>query len=643
MAYAEVARVPVGVEPLPGPREMRFVRGVPPINVEGLSPRQAIAFIMAHDSRYEWAERDGRFVIKPKAGAADRSVLDTTMPSFVRSQEPFEQVIAGFIARLGAEESRGVPMRPGRTPVPAGTLDAARQKPITVSIRRPTSARDVLEAICRAVGPVSWVLRDPPSGSGMYSLAITSADWEYSRTFTLPVPAAAPRPGATRVPPELDRDIDRVSFYAGGPHPFLTLSSIARLPIGLELSPADSPKTADPRQTVQPPRLPPLGPGRFSDTLYALMERVPGYALSISHEVVNIGPAGTGPSGHFLDRPLGRFQVTGVPATQAVSLLRQRMAGISSEPSTTRLTQGLPSVEQPITLDLPDATARQVLNAIVKANGNVSWSVAYVSRDPARPARMSEEDAVLTLMAHQGSMGRGVEFARDGSITRPGIPVPSEPRPSPPPSGSTVLALPLDERFLQSQVLQMCRGLGIQCSIELVGATMQPGIGPPRPPTARYDFTGLSGPDAMNKLVELAPELSWTADGPIHRLRARRLAGASNLPLDRRVDAIDRRILTFNEIFEVIRSLLDPVGEQARPTVSIGSVSVGGPPPSTGDRPVELSMRNVTIRQVLDEIVRQHGAISWSVRYVEANGVYPELMLSLTTDRGGSGRGMRVR
>jgi hypothetical protein len=112
------------------------------------------------------------------------------------------------------------------------------------------------------------------------------------------------------------------------------------------------------------------------------------------------------------------------------------------------------------------------------------------------------------------------------------------------------------------------------------------------------------------------------------------------LPLDRRVEVIERRLARFDEIFDLVRSLMDPSWQRPGTTVVIGPVS---PDERSRNRPVDLNLRNVTVRQILDEIARQHGGLSWSVRYIEANGLYPEMMLTLSTGSGGTGTSIRIR
>jgi hypothetical protein len=46
------------------------------------------------------------------------------------------------------------------------------------------------------------------------------------------------------------------------------------------------------------------------------------------------------------------------------------------------------------------------------------------------------------------------------------------------------------------------------------------------------------------------------------------------------------------------------------------------------NRPIAVSMTNVTVRSILNEIARQHGQMSWVAEYADAKGEYPGLKLS---------------
>src|SRR5262249_25137629 len=130
----------------------------PPLCLDGVPARDAISRIVAHDSRYEWSEDGGVFRVRPKVGTPGRSdVLDRTLPSFVRTGQPTVAVLEGLISNISTQ-----PRSPATTssqPTNLEALKAIAIRPIDVSFPGTVAARDVLDALSRAAGPVSWVLR----------------------------------------------------------------------------------------------------------------------------------------------------------------------------------------------------------------------------------------------------------------------------------------------------------------------------------------------------------------------------------------------------------------------------------------------------------------------------------------------------
>jgi hypothetical protein len=653
----------ISFEQLPQIGGTRSVRGVPPLNLSGLPPAEAIRRIVAHDSRYEMVERPGRFLIRPKSGAS--SPLDTVLPSFVRVDEPFDAAVGGLLQRLSLESvSMASPqVTTGRGGTQTGAIEAAKQKPVSVSFREPTTVRDVLDALCQALGSVSWTLRAQAMtvGRTYYVLEINSPEgWTLSRSFTpsaAVAPLKRPTPG---IPESLDRDISRVNVSptAGTASPFLALAAAARMPLGLELAPSAAGIVGinDPRLISRVDSAP-LGPGRFSDAFYLLLERAPDTGWSVGHGgVLNVAPAATiRRIDHFMNRPIGRFEVSGVPASAAIALLRRRMnpetrvaAASPVEPGAVGTSQAPRSpverqLARPITLTLENPTPRDVLNAIVAQNGGVHWILSYEASSPGQPPQAREEDSIITLSLLQSAMLDGIRFARDGAmsatapVSRPSIP--SGPR--------VMLDLPVNERTLSSSLERICRSLSIRCTVE-VSTTTPPGFERSTfsLPAASYDFSGMAPRAVMDKLVELAPELSWTLDGEIYRVRSRSLANASSLPLDRRIPSIDQKLETVGAVLEVIRTIFNP------PVPGAGRRG-GMPPPATTmsltgpvnqrDRTVAIALKDFTVRQFLDEVARQYGDLSWNVRYLDANGTYPQFELMLNGSNWGSGTTVTIR
>ena len=167
-AFADAAGVSVGFEQArghqasgpAGPRSATLYLG-------DVEPAAAIARIVARLTLHV-AGTGGRFVVFPKSGSS--SVLSRTLPSFVRVNEPFLDVVNDLFGRVGAETMRDVQpqaLRPGTT----GSLEAARQ-PVTVELREPTTVRAAIEQLCVAVRCNSWAFRagGPTMGRAGYDL-----------------------------------------------------------------------------------------------------------------------------------------------------------------------------------------------------------------------------------------------------------------------------------------------------------------------------------------------------------------------------------------------------------------------------------------------------------------------------------------
>jgi len=649
-SYARAANVAIGVEHLPGQSLAGPINGLPALNLEGVAPDKAVAILVGYDSRYEWRKRSGRFLIQPRPDSRSESILETRLPGFTRSKEPLDSVLSGFLERLGATNVRPSSIRLTGQPIPAGTLDAAKQKLIDVSVKKSTSARDVLDEICAAGGSLSWVLRTQGladtavASASSFQLQITSAEgWQYDRLFSLPVTAAAPAPRGVMVPPDLDRDIDRMSVAPGSPPAvgFFALAALAKVPIGVESTP-DLPD-GDPRLSIVAPPPPQIGPGRFSDALYSLLAREPGYELSVSRGVLNIAPAGALSNGaHVLNQPLGAFRVTDMRTADVVALLRGRMAR-RPEPAMAPAGPAAAAFEQRMTIDLANPAPREVLNEILRQNANVGWIVRYVAKDSGVSGRVVEDDCVIELSALFRGNAPAFTFTHDGLPPRP-RPVPRRPPAVTSAAGRVTLSLPVADRSVEYSIVRVCRGLEITCTVELATPPLVRSD-PPMRTTATYDFTGMSGPEAVARLTSLLPELSWKQEGAVFRIRSRAIADAGDLPLDRKIAAIDRQIATQANIFQTVQQLMDRSQSASLTLPLIGqgpNITTIGPGPARG-QPVALHLRDATVRQILDEIVRQHGAVQWGVRYIEANGLYPEMILTLAGDTGGQGQGIVIR
>ena len=609
------------------------------IDVTGLKPAEAIARIVAHDSRYAWQERGGRFVVYPKVGS--QSVLDTPLPSFVRISEPFIDVLGDLLGRIGQAT-----VRPSRPPGDRFQAEAEERlrRPVTIELREPTTLRVAIDQLCAAFGSASWSFGggSSPNGQAQYGISIQTSDGgSTTRAFSIPEAAGPSRPPEYVLPAELDRDLTRLYPTGSGVSPqYFALAAAARVPIGLEMRPLRG-FDSDPRWSRNLPPYLPLGPGKFSDLLYMLLERDPGVHLRVRNGVVNLAPATTwAMTNHFLDRPLGRFVAEAMPVWQVGVQLRQRLnpggpTGSAASLQPPDFGVGRASDwSKIVTITLDNPTARDVLNALATAHGNLGWTMRYEHPQPGRDAEVREEHAVLVLSILSDLTSAGLQYARDGSmtITRPASRTPGSAfstgqpgvgprRPLP------VLSLPLFGRG-DSGIDRVCLGLGVRCLFELVSDRVRP-VTISQPVEGTYDFSGMAVSDAMNKILELVPGLTWKLEGEFYRFRSVGIESFGELPLDRRIPLFEHDLPNIAAIRDAAAWLLR--GSDARlPTFATpppaSSVRPTGAPEA---RPFTVRLENATVREIFDAIARANPDITWGVHYLNANGTVPQVEFRL--------------
>ena len=638
--YARTAGIAINIEQVPGMPQLMLPR-LPDFDLTGVPPATAIRRLVAHDSRYEWTERDGRFIVRPRRSSP--SLLDTTVQSFVRVDEPFEAVLSDLLTRAGAE-TRSAAVRSGRAA--GAALAEAGQRPVTVEFRSPVTVREVLDALASGAGGASWSLRGGPiqPGRGSYELTIHRPDgWSVSRAFTVSEPVRPSRAPEVELPPELDRDVARsVPPHAWLISPYLSIAASAAAPVGIELRPERGIER-DPRYVrVQQNPFMTVPQGRLSDFLFLQLERDPASALRVRNGVINIAPrdAWTLPK-HFLDQPIGRFAVESETVWQVAVRLRQRLnptalkgTAIASAPP-----QFGPGREnqwgRTLTFSLEHATARDVLNTLVARHGNLAWLVRYQSLQPNRDAEVRDADAVLVLSLLNDAASPGLQVDHSGAMTLMRAPdrgtlfatvAVSGVAPGPAPH----LNLPLrgDREVMLDRI---CRGLGAQCVFEVLTSELRT-FGPMGPNEAYYDFTGLSIEEALDVVTRFVPDLTWRRDGALYRVRSRGLETVKDLPLDRRVASFEHDLPAISSIREAVRGLLLSTGVE-RPVVQSGAAGadiITSSPNRPAERPIAVRLRNATIREILDEISRLHGELTWSVRYLYVNGTMPQLDFALS-------------
>lgn len=187
--YTRRARVRTGIELLSDSGPALFL-DVPPLDLTDVPPAAAISRIVAFDSRFEWVEANGIFNVRPKAEhAAGPSILEQPIETFSVADVTAEGALDA-IGRLFGSVSAG------RGSGEAGLIDVdekeqqrrmaeGRAKTISLTLANSTF-REILNALCRAHGTLSWSLQrhGERDGRRTYTIEFESYDgWSVSKSF----------------------------------------------------------------------------------------------------------------------------------------------------------------------------------------------------------------------------------------------------------------------------------------------------------------------------------------------------------------------------------------------------------------------------------------------------------------------------
>src|SRR5262245_42769455 len=125
-------------------------------DLEGLSVREALGFLVARDPRYRWEERDGSVIIRPIGVLADAG-------------DAFNRRIAGMRGdRVRLEDVLAAVRRPGVTAVLPAAIDSQ-----AFALDAPSgTVLDLLAAAARAHGGVMWSAPDAARGPDQSGFSI---------------------------------------------------------------------------------------------------------------------------------------------------------------------------------------------------------------------------------------------------------------------------------------------------------------------------------------------------------------------------------------------------------------------------------------------------------------------------------------
>lgn len=365
--------------------------------------------------------------------------------------------------------------------------------------------------------------------------------------------------------------------------------------------------------------------------------------------MVRFGPERDG----FLDQRVTKFDVNGASPRGALEALLaildpSRASGFgvqgAGRPPAGREGEAGARSGAPITLSLTDVTVLDALNAIATANGAMSWMVNY---DPGRALYESAtiqfiEGGYRVTALSKLSLAQPIPLAKPeahGVVTLPRV----------------IVSVPMNAASLLTTVERLSASLAVPVGAEVTTGfpllsprdLVTPAVGhgasgpatglaggvvgdvPRGVPAASsgqlaraYDLTGLTMPEALTKLAEWNLEYAWTEDNGVYHIRPRAVHAASQA-LDARVDRFANRYNDVPSAALAIRDLIDRLTapRPPSPTVITSWVSSGSRTPDM-QKPLTLDLSNLTVRQLLDAMVTEHGRLSWTFETrSQANGV----------------------
>lgn len=178
----------------------------------------------------------------------------------------------------------------------------------------------------------------------------------------------------------------------------------------------------------------------------------------------------------------------------------------------------------------------------------------------------------------------------------------SQQRTTPPadPLQLQVTEVQLNDQSIVDGIAIVTRGAGLAVSVEYqLGATIS------GPAPSLKTFTTSIGPgtlsEVLDRLCALDPTFTWIRGRNTVNVLPRALADDPNYLLNRKIEE-----LTFREVQKADDAVMDMVGQLSGPRQQIAVLQVGMS--LNLARPWTVTLKDVTVRDVFDEIARQLGS-----------------------------------
>lgn len=560
---------------------------------------EVLDVIAAASPAYRWIEADGAILVR--ASADGEGLLDRRVPHFGVSGASPRTALEALIAAIDPARPRGSGIAGLGAPALVGPGGRPRVgHNVKVSLTDAT-VKTVLGAIARSNGALSWSVKYDRAPAGYETATIVLSESGETVTARSPVSLRSDSAATT------------VQVGIGGPLTamlyWFAQSTHARIGVEEVPQPAGGPLMV---MGMPPWALPATAPALGLAKLMALDSR---YEWSEANGHFHVRPK-PGVPGRLtlLDETMDGLSATSEPAGAVIDRIARRI-GTPVSPAPHLMVDGFgqPSpvariMAMPISLNLTGpVTIREALDAVSDATDGWMWSVRPTLR-PGRPT-------VLALEWRSSSFQMGLSITA-GSDRPPAVQAPPPPRALPP--GITVSPPP--PRPPQLFVDRPTTGQALRFTLSQLGRAQRVPMGgeylPFRPAligqtSERYDLAGLSLNETLDKLVEFAPEYTWSLDHGVYHLQPRALRTDAASWLNQRVDRFDRHFDDLRDAVTAVAAIVPGfTGQPARPPTMSPNTPEGLRLMATS---LTIALKGVTVRDVLDEITRQHGAMMWTV------------------------------
>ena len=385
---ARAAGVPMGIEMAAGP-----TRRSAPKKLTGLTVRAALETIGAIDSRYEWREMNGVVVLRPSA-AWDlmNHPLQTRIQPVVMRNVRARNALSVVAAYLGGPQYRDTQLGDTRR--------------FSVQLEEGTVI-DLLNAAVSAHGELAWAFETIPGDRSFpFMVMMYSGDTGFGCGVPGHPPDAPVNPARYLDPPALayggspavlDRIVgigpNELPLVVNGPFPSAVhdLANATRVPMGIEfLGPGRHPISGS---------IPATG-RTLREVLDAMIAVNPQYEWREMDGVIVIRPVAAWNDG-------ANLLFTMVPPVRMIdTTLQKAVERLALEVGDPRPVSNISG--KVLSLDLPQGTVLDLANAILRAHGELAWTLEPESEPPLDGVRSGYRYTFMFSIMGGGGLGFGV-------------------------------------------------------------------------------------------------------------------------------------------------------------------------------------------------------------------------------------------